>query len=129
MIKRKLFTYVILIFLTIVAGLFSRTNFIHLPILISKYAGDTLWALMVFWWLRIFFPKWKIWEISLVAILFSFTIEFSQFYHSPWIDNIRNTSLGGLIFGFGFKSSDLVCYLVGVIFGAIIDFFIIAPKI
>jgi len=43
--------------------------------------------------------------------------EVSQFYHAPWIDSIRSTTLGGLVLGFGFKLSDLVCYCVGVFVG------------
>ncbi len=38
--------------------------------------------------------------------------------HAPWIDGIRNTTLGGLVLGFGFLLSDLVCYLVGIAAGA-----------
>ena len=41
-----------------------------------------------------------------------------------WIDAIRNTTLGGLILGFGFLWSDLVCYTIGIIVGAIIDIMI-----
>ena len=48
-------------------------------------------------------------------------IEISQLYHAPWIDSIRATTLGGLILGFGFLWSDLICYTVGIVIGAIID--------
>lgn len=33
---------------------------------------------------------------------FLFVIEFSQLYHAEWIDQIRDTSLGGLVLGYGF---------------------------
>ena len=58
------------------------------------------------------------------AIIFSYSIEISQLYHAPWIDSIRNTTLGGLILGFGFLWSDLVCYTIGIIIGIIIDIII-----
>jgi glycopeptide antibiotics resistance protein len=91
-----------------------------LPDFVSTYAGDTLWALMVFWVFCIFAPKSKTWKVSLTALLFSFAIEFSQFYHAAWIDSIRETRLGGLVLGFGFKFSDLICYSAGVLLAAII---------
>lgn len=45
--------------------------------------------------------------------MFFYGIELSQLYHALWIDAIRNTTLGGLIIGFGFLWSDLVCYTIG----------------
>jgi hypothetical protein len=50
---------------------------------------------------------------------FSIAIELSQLYHAPWIDSIRHTTLGGLILGFDFVWSDLVCYAVGVGIGVL----------
>jgi hypothetical protein len=41
-------------------------------------------------------------------------VEISQLYHAPWIDSIRQTTPGGLVLGFGFLWTDLVCYSVGI---------------
>jgi hypothetical protein len=78
------------------------------------YVGDVLWAAMIYWGFKFLFahePK----RTAFYALIFCFLIEFSQLYHEPWIDQIRNTRLGGLVLGFGFIWSDLVCYSVGVI--------------
>jgi hypothetical protein len=117
--KRRLL-YVGLTLVTVLCGLGSRLAYVPLPGFVSAYAGDTLWALMVFWCFCIVAPNSKTWKIALAAILFSYAIEFSQFYHGPWIDAVRDTTIGGLVLGFGFKFSDLVCYLTGVLLGAII---------
>jgi hypothetical protein len=77
------------------------------------YLGDVLWAGMIYWGFRFLLvhePK----KTAFYALTFCFLIEFSQLYHAPWIDEIRHTRLGGLVLGFGFLWSDLVCYLVGV---------------
>ena len=77
------------------------------------YAGDVLWAAMIYWGFKFLFaqePK----RTAFYALIFCFLIEFSQLYHAPWIDQIRSNRLGGLVLGFGFLWSDLVCYLVGV---------------
>jgi len=58
---------------------------------------------------------------ALIALAFSFLIEFSQFYHAPWIDAIRATTIGGLVLGFTFVWRDLLCYTVGVGLGLLID--------
>ncbi len=124
-IKRKVPIYFVFVILSIKCGLIARLDFYWMPVFISTYAGDTLWALIVFWCLCLFFRHTVTWKLSLIAFLFSLSIEFSQFYHAPWIDTLRSNKLGGLILGFGFKSSDLVCYSVGIICGSIIDLLLI----
>ena len=83
--------------------------------------GDSLWALMVFLMAGFLLngksPRW----IALVALVFSYCIEISQLYHAPWIDAVRANRLGGLVLGFGFLWSDLVCYAVGIGFGVVME--------
>lgn len=113
----------------VVAGLTSRSSLASsLPSFITTYAGDTLWALMVYLGFGFFFPTHSPRETALLAILFAFSIEFSQFYHAAWIDNLRQTRLGGLILGFGFRPSDLVCYSVGVVLGYLAERFLRCPR-
>ncbi len=52
---------------------------------------------------------------------FAVAIDLSQLYHAPWIDSIRQTTIGGLILGFGFLWSDLACYALGVGLGVAIE--------
>ena len=124
--KRNFIYYYFLTLITILLGLSSRSTLVPLPDFISTYAGDTLWALMVFWILCIVFPYWKIRYIAFTALTISFCIEFSQMYHAQWIDEIRSNEYGRLIFGRGFKTSDLFCYSFGVTIGASIEFFIMS---
>lgn len=118
--RRSRILYLILTIMTIILGLLSR-KVSGLPEIISTYSGDVLWALMVFLLFAFIFNKKPIIFILIISIIFSYGIELSQLYHAPWIDSIRATTLGGLILGFGFLWSDLVCYTVGIVFGVIID--------
>lgn len=112
--------YLLLLLITVAAGLVSRRFPDITPDWILRYAGDTLWALMVFWIARIVFPWHRPTTSALAALLFSYAIELSQIYHASWIDHIRATRIGGLVLGFGFLWSDLVCYTVGVFLGLLI---------
>ena len=118
--RRRRNLYLILTIITIILGLLSR-KVSGLPQIISAYSGDILWALMMFLIIAFIFKKKSTIFIISWAIILSFGIEISQLYHAPWIDSIRATTLGGLILGFGFLWSDLICYTVGIVFGAIID--------
>ena len=118
--KRSRLLYLILTIIVMILGLLSR-KISGLPKIIELYSGDILWELMVFLIIAFIFNKKSTIFIISWAIIFSYSIEISQLYHAPWIDAIRNTTLGGLILGFGFLWSDLICYTIGIIIGIIIE--------
>lgn len=108
---------------TIIAiGLASRRYRTSLPPFLADYSGDTLWALMVYLLVSVFLPTKSTSIRAIVSLLIAFSVETSQLYHAPWIDRIRQTTLGGLILGFGFLWTDLICYTVGIIFGVATEF-------
>lgn len=102
-------------------GLASRRSGTYLPEFIATYAGDTLWALLVFLLVSAVTPQVRLSYRAGAALVVSYLVEFSQLYHAPWIDGIRHTTLGGLVLGFGFLWSDLVCYTVGVVAGMVAE--------
>ncbi len=118
---RNRFLYAGLIIVVVFIGLSSRKFPQLFPGFVATYAGDTLWAMNVFLLLCFFFPKIAGFRAALAALSFSFLIEISQFYHAPWIDAIRATTLGGLVLGYTFVWRDLLCYTVGVGMGFLID--------
>ena len=119
--RRNPLARIILIALVCLLGIVSRRYAHVLPGFIAAYSGDTLWALAAFLGTGLVLPRASTPTIALLAMIFSVAIELSQLYHAPWIDSIRQTTLGGLILGFGFLWSDLSCYAVGVGLGVMID--------
>lgn len=107
-------------------GLGSRRFGDSLPYFVSTYAGDTLWAVMAFLGISCCVPHWSILQRSLLALLFAFSVEVSQLYHAPWIDEIRSTTLGALALGHGFLWSDLVCYTAGITGASITEYCLVA---
>jgi hypothetical protein len=67
------------------------------------------------------FARWTTLRVTVTALLFAFTIEVSQIYHASWQDQIRHTKVGGLILGYGFLWSDLICNGVGIGVGLIVE--------
>lgn len=112
-------TYFVLVILTIILGLLSRTSYI--PELIYPYLGDFFYALMYYWICALLFPRLKPIYLLYLSIGICFLIECSQLYQADWINNIRYTRMGGLILGFGFLWSDLFSYCLGGILGFTID--------
>jgi len=92
-----------------------------LPAFLAEYAGDTLWALMLFLLVSTLLAGQPVRARAVISLALAFLVEISQLYHAPWIDSIRQTTLGGLVLGFGFLWTDLVCYSVGVMIGVIAE--------
>ncbi|WP_455592433.1 ribosomal maturation YjgA family protein [Bacteroides sp.] len=109
-------------FIIILSGLASRKYSDTLPEFIAKYAGDTLWAAMVYFGIRFLFPSVSVLKTATISLLFSYCIEISQLYQADWANAIRSTTLGALIFGHGFLWSDMICYTVGVLVSAVVDY-------
>ena len=82
-------------------GLGSRSFGSHLPTFVAEYAGDTLWAAMVYFGIGFLFPSVRLLRKALAALLFSYCIEISQLYQAGWINAIRGTTLGALVLGHG----------------------------
>ena len=119
--ERRRSLYFIAAIVVVALGLASRRYGDVLPQFIAEYAGDTLWALMVFLGICILWPGSSAWRAAVAALLISYCVEVSQLYHAAWIDTLRRTTLGRLTLGSGFLWSDLVCYTAGAAAGVVLD--------
>ena len=111
----------LLVVVTVALGLASRRYPAVFPAFIALYAGDVLWASMVFWLLTLLRPNSDGRQLAALAFMIAVTVEVSQRYHAPWLDALRASTLGALALGQGFSWSDIACYLAGVILAAVID--------
>lgn len=109
-------TYFILTIATIIIGILSR-HINGIPL----FTGDILWGFMVYFIVRVLFVNRKVKWAIIASLIFSYAIEFSQLYQAEWINNIRHTVLGGLVLGYSFLWSDMLCYTVGIGIGLVID--------
>jgi hypothetical protein len=115
------FVYFTAAVVVVLAGLASRRYREQLPAFLAEYAGDTLWALMLFLLVSVVLAGRPLMLRAVITLGLAFLVEISQLYHAPWIDSIRQTTLGGLVLGFGFLWSDLACYSVGIAVGVVAE--------
>lgn len=106
---------------TVAVGLASRRFRSALPAFVGAYAGDVLWAAMVYLLAAALWPRASVRRLAVGTAVFALAIELGQLYHAPWIDAVRHTRIGGLVLGFGFLWSDLACYAVGIALAAALD--------
>lgn len=116
--RRTRLVYLIATMVVMIAGLSSRRYREHLPAFLAEYAGDTLWGLMLFLLISALLADRSLRMRATTSLALAGLVEVGQLYHAPWIDAIRDTTLGGLVLGFGFLWTDLVCYTAGIVSGA-----------
>jgi hypothetical protein len=112
LLKRKIIYCVLFVFFTWLA-LATRNHKDWFHPFIIEFGGDTIWAGMFLFFLRIFFTQYSLWKLAVINFLLGVADETLQLYHAPWIESIRQTRIGGLMLGFGFLWSDIICYAVG----------------
>jgi len=116
MLKNNRIRYFILILIVISLGITSR-KIEGVP----TFFGDILYAVMVYFGMRMFFINLNLKKTAILALLFCFAIEFLQLYSAEWMFEIRRTTLGHYALGQGFLWSDLVYYSLGILIGFLID--------
>ena len=119
--KRNRYISIILFVISIVIGLSSRKFAEYLPEWNRLYFGDIIWAFMVYYLFASVFVQQSEKFIILIALAFSFSIEFSQLYQAEWINTLRFNRLFALILGRGFLWSDLLAYTAGILIAFGID--------
>ena len=113
--------YAGLALVTIAVGLFVHWSLRGLAPAVRDVLGDALWAAMIVWWIGVIIPRGRPLVRAGGAYAVCVAVEVSQLYHSPAIDAVRETTLGGLVLGSGFDPRDLVAYALGVGVALLID--------
>jgi hypothetical protein len=116
---RRIIYGIVFIFLTWLA-LATRSHHQWFSPLIVEYGGDTIWAGMFLFFLRMIFLHTPLWKLAIINYALGVADEFSQRYQAPWANSIRATTLGRLLFGAGFLWSDILCYAIGTLLAFII---------
>ncbi len=110
MLKNSRIHYFILILIVIALGITSR-KLDGVP----TFCGDTLYAIMVYFGMRMFFINLNVIKTAILALVICFSIEFLQLYRAEWILEIRRTTLGHYVLGQGFLWSDLGFYTLAIV--------------
>jgi hypothetical protein len=71
-----------------IAGLVSRRYRGELPLFLAEYAGDTLWALMLFLLVSIWLAGRSIPVRGAIALALAFMVEISQLYHASCLHEV-----------------------------------------
>lgn len=118
-IRRRL-PYLCSILMLCVCGLAVRRWYGISPNFFNTYFPDAAWTMAVYCGLGLMFDCGVRLNLP-VSLGISYLVELSQLYSPPFLAALRRTTLGGLVLGYGFLWSDLVCYTAGALFCAGIE--------
>jgi len=110
-----------LVLAVIATGLIWRADFMPLPPAFSNHGGDALWAMMIYFGFGFLLPRASTPALTLLALAFCWSVEFSQLYRAPWIDALRATLPGRLVLGTTFNWADLPAYTLGIALAAFFE--------
>ena len=123
-LKNNRLHYFLALFITLILGILSR-KITDIPLFI----GDVLYAVLIYFGLRLLFIHLKTHKTFLLSLLFCFGIEILQLVQIDWLIAIRKTTLGHYILGEGFLWLDLLCYVIGTLFAYWLDKLFLSSRI
>jgi hypothetical protein len=105
--KRYLLITLFLLSIEILIALFIKDAFIR------PFLGDVLVVMLIFAAIRIFYSGKKS-NLAICVLLFSFLVEFSQYFELVDILGLEEYKIAQIVLGSTFDILDLVAYIVGV---------------
>lgn len=104
-------SYFLAFLFTIFLGILSR-KISFIPV----WIGDFLYAIMIYFLIRIFLFNKKASIVLLLSLVSCYAIEFLQLYQGVEMIELRKTLFGKYVLGQGFLWSDILAYTIGITF-------------
>lgn len=118
---RPLALSLVLMAVTMIAGLVIRFAHFGLPPVIAKYGGSMLWALMIYWIVSSLLPSLRSCAVALLTAGITTAVEFFKLYHAPALDAFRLTLPGILLLGRFFSAWDILAYWIAIAIGVVLN--------
>ncbi len=83
------------------------------PLVIVKYGGSILWAMMLYCLVTIAF-RLDLSKAAVLSVILATGIELFRLVHFDWLDHFRLTLAGALLLGRIFSIADIVAYAFGI---------------
>lgn len=112
---------IVLMVVTMIAGLTIRFVRLGLPLIIVKYGGSMLWALMIYWIVSALLPSLRLLVSALISAALATAVEFFKLHHAPALDAFRLTIPGVLLLGRVFSAWDILAYWLAILIGVFLD--------
>ena len=112
---KNFYRFSLVFIIEVLIAIFVNDSFIR------PFVGDVLVIVLMYFFVKIFFdfPKQK---LLIGLLLFSFSVEISQYFHLIELLNLQEYKIARLVLGTTFSRMDFMAYVVGAIIIALPDF-------
>ncbi len=105
---------IILFIIEVLIGLYVKDNFIR------PYGGDYLVVILIYLFVKAFWKQSDL-VIAISVLVFSFCVEFAQYFKIVEVLGLKGNRLAEIVIGTSYHWHDLVAYLLGVITVYLLD--------
>lgn len=116
--KRKLTYFILTILCFALCVLIVKTLSNYQTI--RGFIGDVLVTILIYCFIKIFINI-KPLKLSIIVLIFSYTVEFLQYFHFIDIIRLGDSEIARIIIGTTFDWRDLMAYSIGIITVYILD--------
>ena len=110
------FFLVILIFaIEIYIGMYVKDSFVR------PYLGDFLVVILIYCFLKSFWKETPL-KVALFVLIFSFVVEFLQYFNIVEALGLQENKLASIIIGTSFAYEDLAAYFLGIATVLIVEY-------
>ncbi len=113
--KTYFFLAVLLLAIEIYIGMYVTDSFIR------PYVGDFLVVILIYCFLKSFWKETPF-KVALYVLLFSFIVEFLQYFKIVEILGLQENKLASIIIGTSFALEDLLAYFLGIVAVLIVEY-------
>ncbi len=118
--KRSRILKLILLFLVLITGLYTREYRGDYQDIVNNNAGGIFYVLFGSLFISILFPSLKEIAISSISLAFACAIEVIQYFQFPFMLQMAKYRIPGYLFGNSFNPHDFTYYAIGAVFSWIV---------
>ena len=113
--KTYLFLAILIFVIEIYIGMYVKDGFVR------PYLGDFLVVILIYCFLKSFWKETPI-KVAIYVLLFSFIVEFLQYFKIVEILGLQENKLASIIIGTSFALEDLLAYFSGIVVVLVIEY-------
>lgn len=113
---------VFLFIVEVFIGVYVKDKFIR------PYGGDFLVVILLYFLVKAFFNI-SVFRAALYVLIFSFAVEFAQYFKIVEILGLQDIKLARIIIGTSYANEDLVAYFLGIVTVLAGEYFINGKKL
>jgi len=113
--KTYFFLAVLLLTIEIYIGMYITDNFVR------PYLGDFLVVILIYCFLKFFWTERPL-KVAIYVLIFSFVVEFLQYFKILEILELQENKLASIIIGASFSFEDLLAYFLGIAAVLIVEY-------